>query len=409
MLAQPNDFGYSPSHAQNMANFDQQPQHHHHQSGERPKLFGLDHHPGFHHGGGMNDFQQMVNGTPHAGMAPHQHTPMNSEFDHEPLMLNLHNGQHPFYPNFGQSMLHVSTDYSSSSSVGGMTPSSSSGSGSKRSREELNMKEKKRMFKLNDRINALKSILDDAGVQSKKNKQSILDNTYHYISMLRSNLLIAKQKAERAEKQAENYKKQINQQQNSNNNNNKSTTHLYQKNTGEEELFFLKKSFEQSSIPRLIVKSKINQEALFFEVVFLNQAFLQHAGVSEENLKQNQDLLQQSLCIDTKKLQKLMENVTNPSSSSSSKPNSMIVQAKTSAGITNVTLMVSAYDVEEEDGKVHQMEFSLIPLDISSQVPPNAFDVNDVNGEMEKEEDELLKENVGQQESSPSGVMELIL
>jgi hypothetical protein len=55
------------------------------------------------------------------------------------------------------------------------------------------------------------------------------------------------------------------------------------------------------------------------------------------------------------------------------------------------------------------MEFSLIPLDISSQVPPNAFDVNDVNGEMEKEEDELLKENVGQQESSPSGVMELIL
>ncbi|KAF1785690.1 hypothetical protein GQ600_14526 [Phytophthora cactorum] len=46
------------------------------------------------------------------------------------------------------------------------------------------------------------------GRQTKKNKQSILDNTSHYIEMLRGDLVIAQQKAERAEKQAEAFRTQ---------------------------------------------------------------------------------------------------------------------------------------------------------------------------------------------------------
>ncbi|KAF1786296.1 Myc-type, basic helix-loop-helix (bHLH) domain [Phytophthora cactorum] len=103
----------------------------------------------------------------------------------------------PFYP--PPAALHVSSDYQPPAS----SPASSAHSSAKRSREELNRKEKERIA-----FNQLKTLLDEAGVQTKKNKQSILDNTSHYIEMLRGDLVIAQQKAERAEKQAEAFRTQ---------------------------------------------------------------------------------------------------------------------------------------------------------------------------------------------------------
>jgi len=357
MLAPQNDFGYS-SH-----NFDQ------HQSGERPKLYGMDHHHGMQglaHHGGMNEFQQMVNGTPHGSMAPHEHSP--TGFDHEPLMLNMHNGNHPFYPQMGQGMLHVSADYGSGGSVGGATPSSTNGS--KRSREDLNMKEKKRMFKLNERINQLKEMLDDAGVQSKKNKQSILDNTTHYIGMLRSNLLIAKQKAERAEKQAEQYRLQAQKGGN-----------VGFAGANPADLVF-KRCFDQSSTPRLIVNTDM-------EVVSVNSAFITHAGQSEINLKNNKDILRNCLCVDGKKLNEIVKNVTT-----SSRPVSVLVQAKTASGMTSLMLLMSS--IADETGKAAHLDISLVPFEIASELPQATF--NDI----------LVKSQTGQ-ESSPSGVAELTL
>lgn len=73
----------------------------------------------------------------------------------------------------------------------------------KRTREELNLKEKKRMSKLNERIQEFKDLLDTAGIASKKNKQSILDNTALYIKMLKSDLSNVKSRAQRAEEQIE--------------------------------------------------------------------------------------------------------------------------------------------------------------------------------------------------------------
>ncbi|KAE8967719.1 hypothetical protein PR003_g29175 [Phytophthora rubi] len=356
-----NDYGYSHYQAQAP---------HHQHSGERPKLFGtsLDNgaNGGGFHGPGMHDFHQLVhpnNMTPQHHMQTPQHqqqTQQQSDFDHEPIMMTMqHPGQYYAPPPMTAQMLHVSTDYNSGGSVnGGHTPSHA---GSKRSREELNMKEKKRMFKLNDRINQLKTVLDEAGVQSKKNKQSILDNTYHYIGMLRSNLLIAKQKAERAEKQADSFRSQA-------------------QSGGPMDAVF-KRCFDQSSTPRLVVD-------LNMQLVAVNSAFLAQTGQTEDSLM-NVNSLRASLCLDKAKLDAVVQSVT-----SSMKPISAIVQAQSAANnIATLTLMASV--LTDDDNVVTAVEFSLVPFEISSDFSsPSAGYANDIKQDMPKE-------------ASPSGVSDL--
>ncbi|OWZ06028.1 DNA binding protein [Phytophthora megakarya] len=350
-----NDYGYSHYQAP-------------HHSGERPKLFGssMDNgQAGGYHGPGMHDFQQLVhptNMTPQHHMQTPQHqTPQHQQgdFDHEPIMMNM---QHPQYyapPPMTAQMLHVSTDYNSGGSAGGVTPSHA---GSKRSREELNMKEKKRMFKLNDRINQLKSLLDDAGVQSKKNKQSILDNTYHYISMLRSNLLIAKQKAERAEKQADGFRSQA--------------------QTGGPMDAVFKRCFDQSSTPRLVVD-------LNMQLTAVNSAFLAQTAQTEDSLM-DVNTLRACLCLDNGKLDAVVQSVT-----STLKPISAIVQAQ-GAGNNIATLTLMASVLTDDDNVVTAVEFSLVPFEISSDFssPNGNTYTNDVKQDMHKE-------------ASPSGVSDL--
>ncbi|CAI5722758.1 unnamed protein product [Hyaloperonospora brassicae] len=367
-----NDYSYAhyqPPHQQqqqqsHLHHHQQQPPHQpsHHHSGERPKLFStsaldttntattsnnnnnnssnnLNASGGAYHGPGMHDFHQLVhssNMTPqhHHHHLQQQQTPHQSDFDHEPIMMNLqHAGQYYAPPPMTAQMLHVSTDYNSGGSVGGTTPSLS---GSKRSREELNMKEKKRMFKLNDRINQLKSVLDEAGVQSKKNKQSILDNTFHYVSMLRSNLLIAKQKAERAEKQADNFRAQVQSGNGAG---------------GPMETVF-KRCFEQSSTPRVVVD-------LHMHLVAVNSAFVSQAGLMEDSLMDT-NTLRASLCLDNGKLDAVVQSVSN-----NMKPVSAIVQAQGMGNnISTLTLIASA--LTDDDNVVTAIEFSLVPFDISS-------------------------------------------
>ncbi|RLN54332.1 hypothetical protein BBP00_00008972 [Phytophthora kernoviae] len=339
-----NDYGYSHYQAQTP-----QPLHHQH-SGERPKLFDNGHGGGYH-GPGMHDFQQLVhpnNMTPQHHMTP-QHQ-QQGDFEHEPLMMNMqHPGQYYAPPPMTAQMLHVSTDYNSGGSVSGTTPSHA---GSKRSREELNMKEKKRMFKLNDRISELKALLDEAGVQSKKNKQSILDNTFHYVGMLRSNLLIAKQKAERAEKQADNFRSQA-------------------QSGGSMDVVY-KRCFDQSSTPRLVTDLNLN-------LLAVNSAFLSQTRQSEDNLM-NMHTLRASLCLDNSKLDAVVQSV-----SSSMKPISAIVQAQVADGsITTLTLMASV--VTDDDNNVSAIEFSLVPFEISSDfTPTNSYSSDPVKQDMNKE------------------------
>lgn len=358
-----NDYGYS--HYQTAVP--------HHQHSERPKLFNtlLDNGGAFHHGPGIHDFQQLVhsnNMTPQPHM---QHNPQHQaqtpqhqqgDFDHEPIMMNMqHPGQYYAPPQMTAHMLHVSTDYNSGGSAGENTPSHS---GSKRSREDLNMKEKKRMFKLNDRINQLKSLLDEAGVQSKKNKQSILDNTYHYVGMLRSNLLIAKQKAERAEKQAENFRSQP------------------QSGSPMDTVF--KRCFEQSSTPRLVVD-------LNMQLLAVNSAFLEQAGQTEDYLV-NVNTLRACLCLDNSKLDTIVQSV-----SSSLKPISAIVQAQGAGNnISTVTLMASV--LTDDDNTVTAIEFSLVPFEISSDF--SSPSTNTYSSD--------IKQGTSK-ESSPSGVGDLAL
>lgn len=354
-----NDYGYS--------HYQAQPQHHQH-SGERPKLFGtsLDHsaNGGGYHGPSMHDFQQLVHSN-NMGPQHHMQTPQaphqqQGDFDHEPIMMNMqHPGQYYAPPPMTAQMLHVSTDYNSGGSVGGVTPSHS---GSKRSREELNMKEKKRMFKLNDRINQLKSLLDEAGVQSKKNKQSILDNTFHYVSMLRSNLLIAKQKAERAEKQADSFR--------------------FQAQSGGPMDAVFKRCFDQSSTPRLVVDQNMHLMAV-------NSAFLTQTGLTEDNLMDG-NTLRASLCLDNSKLNAVVQSV-----SSSMKPISAIVQAQgTGNNIVTLTLMASV--LADDDNVVSAIEFSLVPFEISSDF------LNSSGGGYMNEVKQVMHK-----EASPSGVSDL--
>ena len=129
--------------------------------------------------------------------------PMNhlTDFSNEPLVLNMSTGAaNSMYPGVNSSLAEFgNVNLNPHLNHGALANKSSL----KRSREELNLKEKKRMSKLNNRIQQFKDMLDEAGIASKKNKQSILDNTAYYIKMLQSDLSSAKQRAERAEQMVE--------------------------------------------------------------------------------------------------------------------------------------------------------------------------------------------------------------
>ena len=330
MLAPSSDYGYVPSPA-NTLNYNQ----HHVQSGERPKLFMQ---PPV-----LGDYSHMIHpGTSQHGMTS-QHSAMTAQhalvtkYEPEPLMMNVQGTPH-YYPSsqLGTQMLHVSSDFEyAKGSV--MTPSSTR-SNSKRSREDLNLKEKKRMFKLNDRISQLKDMLDEAGVQTKKNKQSILDNAAHYIEMLRSNLLIAKQKAERAEKQAETYRSQV-----------------QKTSLGAEKV--VRGVFQMTTTPRVVVD--MNMQTITF-----NNAFIKHTGQPESMLKQ-QKTLQPYLCTDQSTLYNIMKKVCDTNQSISA-----VVKTPVAGG-NAVTVNLVAAVITDDNGKATNVEFSIIPMETSQRVVPS--------------------------------------
>ncbi|CAH0477505.1 unnamed protein product [Peronospora belbahrii] len=335
MLTPPTDYGYAPSPA-NAMGYEQ----HHVQSGERPKLFMQppvlnEYNYMVHQGTSQHAMTPQHAGmTPqHAGMTP-QHAAMTSKYESEPLLMNVQNTSHYYPPpQISTQMLHVSSDYEYAN--GNVVTPSSTRSNSKRSREDLNLKEKKRMFKLNDRINQLKDMLDEAGVQTKKNKQSILDNAAHYIEMLRSNLLIAKQKAERAEKQAEAFR-----------------TQAQKSSSGADKVF--RGMFQKTTTPRVVVDMNM-------QTVTFNNAFVKHTGKPESMLK-SQNTLEQYLCADQNTLNRIMKKVCETNQSIGA-----LVKTPTVGGKTATVNLVAAV-ITDDGGKATNVEFSLFPLETSQHV-----------------------------------------
>ncbi|KAG7375744.1 hypothetical protein PHYPSEUDO_015394 [Phytophthora pseudosyringae] len=228
----------------------------------------------------------------------------------------------PYYPP-PPAALHVSSDYQPVPGSAASTPPS----GAKRSREELNMKEKQRMFKLNERISQLRALLDEAGVQSKKNKQSVLDNTVHYIELLRGDLVVARQKAERAEKQAETFRARAPQG-------------VDRAASG---------VFEKTTTPRVVVDMDM-------ATVVFNAAFVEFAGLSELALKKKKTL-RPYLCADQAKLDAIVKKLRETKQSVSA-----LVNASTT-GKGEVAVNLVAAVVSDDCGKAANVEFSLIPVD----------------------------------------------
>lgn len=267
----------------------------------------------------------------HGAMSSGHH----GEFDHEPLNLANAPPHHSFYQQMHQPMLHVSADYSN---VQGMSAMNGNGSddmddqrsmnGQKRSREELNQKEKKRMFKLNETIHTLKKLLDEAGVSCKKNKQSILDNTTHYVSMLRNDLIIAKQKAEHAER----------------------LLHTTGGNSGGQSKGFspFERYFEFSSSPTLML-------TMDMQIIRANKAFRDATGYSEDALK-NKDTLLSCLSADTSRARSLIHSAIE-----SRKSVRTIVQNAMSNGpVTSSLTLTLMFDPQ---GNPESLECVLIPLE----------------------------------------------
>ncbi|KAL3656980.1 hypothetical protein V7S43_018183 [Phytophthora oleae] len=269
----------------------------------------------------------------------------------------------PYYP--PPAALHVSSDYQAAHDNAATTPSS----GAKRSREELNMKEKQRMFKLNDRINQLRALLDEAGVQTKKNKQSVLDNTSHYIEMLRGDLAIAQQKAERAEKQAEAFR-----------------AHVQPGGNGVVDKA-VHGVFEKTTTPRVVVDME-------FKTVMLNSAFVKFTGLSELALKKKKTL-RPYLCADSNKLDAIMEKLRETKRSISA-----VVKASTT-GKDEVPVNLVAAVVTDEKGKALNVEFSLIPMEtqqLQEQRPPAAM------RQKAKATVDSAKESAGKNEQDQSAI-----
>ncbi|KAI9917858.1 hypothetical protein PsorP6_013276 [Peronosclerospora sorghi] len=232
---------------------------------------------------------------------------------------------HPCYPPPPPQPFHLSPTDNRSTATAWRSGSSTPSHVTKRSREDLNQKEKQRMFKLNDRINQLKRLLDDAGVQTKKNKQSILDNTSHYIELLRKDLVIAQQKAERAEKQTETIRQTF-----------KGGT------TGTDKV--MSGVFQKTTTPRVVLDMDMKP------VVF-NNAFVKFTGLSELVLKKKKTL-RPYLCADETKFEYIMKQVYETKHSIS-----VCVQTI----VADVNLVAAA--VTDDKRNATNVEFSLIPLE----------------------------------------------
>lgn len=197
----------------------------------------------------------------------------------------------------------------------------------KQSREELNRKEKQRMFKLNERIQQLKTLLTDAGVQTKKNKQAVLDTTAHYIEMLHSEVAIAQQKTERAERYV--------------------ATLRAHGATGHG---LARRVFEKATTPRLVVDMALKP------VVF-NAAFVQWTGLSERALMKR-TTWRPYLCAEPETLEAIVTKVRETRHSVS-----MLVNvASTSQDKCTVNLVAAV--LTDQDSHAALIEFSLIPVDV---------------------------------------------
>lgn len=303
----------------------------HHQQGAQGHHANAQHHAQQHHVSGHH-------APHHQGSTTHGHHPQphmgahhsGGEFDHEPLVLNNGHPQHGFYQQMNAPMLHVSTDFSNVNNMGSMhnddMDDQKSISGQKRSREELNQKEKKRMFKLNETIHQLKKLLDDAGVSCKKNKQSILDNTVHYISMLRNDLVIAKQKADHAERML----------------------HSSGGGGGSKSDTPFDRYFENSSTPILII-------TLDLQVVRANRAFREATGYSEDALK-NKDVLLGCLSADIGRARSLVHNAVD-----SRKTVRTVVQNSVANGRSTSSLSLTL--LLDPQGNPESIECVLIPME----------------------------------------------
>ncbi|CAI5727066.1 unnamed protein product [Peronospora farinosa] len=205
----------------------------------------------------------------------------------------------------------------------------------KRSREDLNQKEKQRMFKLNERISQLKALLDDAGVQTKKNKQSVLDNTSQYIEMLRGDLEIAQQKAEQAQKETKMF--------------------LAQENGGKQTVGnkVMSGVFQKTTTPRVVLD-------IDMKTVVFNTAFVKLTGLSELVLKKKKSL-QPYLCADQTKFQCIIKKVRETKQS---------VCAVVKSSVADVNLIASA--VTDSENNVTNVELSLIPMEMQQQQRPSA-------------------------------------
>ncbi|KAL4177763.1 hypothetical protein KRP22_002690 [Phytophthora ramorum] len=243
------------------------------------------------------DQQQPSDNRPKLFMAPPMQPPYGHYLPHgipHHTPLKYENGAAPYLP---PSM----PDY--------QAPPNDTPSSAKRSREELNMKEKQRMFKLNERISQLRELLDAAGMQTKKNKQSVLDNTAHFVEKLQTDLKVAQQKAARAEKQAESFRALAPR--------------------GDK---VLRRAFESSSTPRLVVDLQCHTLAF-------NAAFVKHTGLAEPTLKKKKTL-RQFVCVDQEKLDKIVDKIRDTK--------------------------------KTDSGEAVNVEFSLIPVDVQQQRPQQA-------------------------------------
>ncbi|KAF0683108.1 Aste57867_24796 [Aphanomyces stellatus] len=190
------------------------------------------------------------------------------------------------------------------------------------SRAELNFKEKQRMLKLNVTIDNLRKDLDAAGISSKMNKQSILDNTVHYIAMLQNDVVIAKQKAEFSKRAAP---------------------------TNSPSQAPFERYFELSSTPKLIITTDI-------EFVRANHAFRILSGYTEEALRQKETLLA-CLSTDTSRVQNMVRNAIN-----SKEPVRSVVENAFATTRSRNFVIFTAIVAGLDGGAVDSIEIVVTPL-----------------------------------------------
>ncbi|GMF32344.1 unnamed protein product [Phytophthora lilii] len=193
----------------------------------------------------------------------------------------------------------------------------------KRSREDLNLKEKQRMLRLNERIAQLKALLLEAGVHTKKNKQAVLDNTAHYIAQLRGDLRIGQQQAERAEQQA------------------RAQGPANSARLGR----LLRSCFERNATPRVVLDAAAR-------TVAFNAAFAARTGLAEAALRKK-ETLRPYLCADERQFAAVVQKVL-----ATKQTVSVVVKAGKGPAVTLVAAAVT-----DDSDQVVNIELSLVPVE----------------------------------------------